>query len=57
MLNWSATAEQDRKMREAMGIGENEAVITMMAVGHLPEHFKVAVSPRRDISSILRVIG
>ena len=49
--------EQDLKMRQALGISDNEAVITMMAIGHIPKSVRVAMSPRRNAASIIRVIG
>jgi nitroreductase len=56
MLNWSVTCDQDQKMRRALGIPDHEAVITMMAVGHIPEILRVAASPRRPLSQVLEVI-
>lgn len=57
LLNWSASSDRDRRMRRAIGIPRNEAVITLMAVGRLPERFKVATSPRYPVESMLRTIG
>ena len=54
MLNWSTEREVDRDMRKAMGIPDHEAVITMMAVGHLPEAFSVARSQRRPLGEVAR---
>ncbi|MCC6984050.1 MAG: nitroreductase family protein [Bauldia sp.] len=52
MLNWSMEAAADKAMRREMGIPDCEAVITMMAVGHLKERFKVARSHRRPLHEI-----
>jgi nitroreductase len=52
MLNWSMEAAADRAMRKEMGIPDSEAVITMTAVGHLKERFKVARSHRRPLHEI-----
>lgn len=51
-LNWSVEADTDRRMRAACGIPDNEAVITMMAVGNLPDEIKVAYSTRIDTALI-----
>lgn len=57
MLNWSMEFHRDRDMRAALGLPEHEAVIMMMAVGHMPESFKVAYSPRRPLEAVAHVIG
>lgn len=53
MLNWSATAGRDRRMRAALGIPGHCAVITMMAVGRIPERLLVAASPRRPSDAFM----
>jgi len=52
-LNWSATKQQDQKLRAVVNINESEAVIMMIGVGHLKDHFKVAKSTRKDMSHFL----
>ena len=52
-LNWNVTREEDEPMRAAAGIPDNEVVITMLAVGHLPEQLRVAQSPRRPVEDVL----
>lgn len=52
-LNWSVERERDRAMRAHAGIPDNEAVIMMIAFGHVPERFLVAQSPRRPIDQVL----
>jgi nitroreductase len=54
MLNWSVDSATDAAMRAANSIPEHETIIMMMAVGHLPDRFKVAQSPRRPIEEVLR---
>ena len=56
MLNWSVRRETDRAMRTAAAIPDNEAVIMMMAVGHLPETLTVAASPRPPARELVRVV-
>jgi len=53
MLNWSVDAGTDAAMRRQNAIPEHETIIMMMAVGHLPEQFRVAQSPRRSTDEIL----
>jgi len=56
MLNWSVTAGRDKKMRRALGIPDNETVITMIGFGVPADSFKVAHSPRLRPDSRLRWI-
>ena len=53
-LNWSATCDRDVKLRSAVGIPDSEVVIMMIAVGHLPETFSVAQSPRKQLHEVVR---
>jgi nitroreductase len=53
-LNWSQTCDRDVAMRRAVGIPDNEVVIMMMALGHLPEKFPVAESSRKKLSEIVQ---
>ncbi|WP_198149651.1 nitroreductase family protein [Azoarcus sp. CIB] len=52
-LNWSVERQQDRRLKEAAGLGMGEEVIMLVAVGHLPEEFRVAQSPRRSLNEVL----
>ncbi len=52
-LNWNVTKSQDAPMRKGVGIPANEMVITMLAVGHIPDVLEVAESPRRPLSEVL----
>ena len=53
-LNWSQTCDRDMAMRRAAGIPDNEVVIMMMALGHLPHRFPVAESPRKKIAEVVQ---
>ena len=53
MLNWSVTKEIDQAMRACVDIPDNEAVITMMGVGHLKEVFRVPCSQRKPAELVL----
>ena len=56
MLNWSAPAARDRRMRRALGIPAWAGVITMMAVGHIPDRVRVAASPRRNVADFIEIL-
>lgn len=55
-LNWSATRAQDQQLRKTVPIPEEDVVIMMIAVGHLPETFRVAQSPRKPLDEVLVVL-
>jgi nitroreductase len=52
-LNWCATVERDRELKRIVRIPESEAVIMMIAVGHIAETLKVARSVRRSVEELL----
>jgi nitroreductase len=52
-LNWSATKRQDQKLRQVIAIEDSEAVIMMVAIGHLKNTFKVAKSARKPAEEFL----
>ncbi|MBV1883296.1 MAG: nitroreductase family protein [Pseudomonadales bacterium] len=52
-LNWSADKKQDQQLRMTTKIDDSEAVIMMIAVGHLKENFKVAMSTRKELSHFM----
>ena len=54
-LNLSFSAEQDKAMRNAAKIPDQESLILMLAVGHLPESLFVARSCRKPLNEILIV--
>ncbi|MGD1699299.1 nitroreductase family protein [Dapis sp. BLCC M229] len=55
-LNWSVKNKQDKELKMIAGIPDSDLVIMMIAVGHLPEEFKVAQSPRKPLKEVL-IIG
>lgn len=57
MLNWSVDASTDSAMRAVNAIPEHESIIMMMAVGHLPDRFRVTQSPRRPLDEVLSFDG
>lgn len=52
-LNWSVKLEKDRALRKEAEISDSEAIIMLIAVGHLPDTFSVASSPRRKTEEVL----
>jgi nitroreductase len=53
MLNWSVPRESDMKIRQLIGIPDNEVVAVLIACGMVPDKFKVALSPKlgdRDVT-------
>lgn len=52
-LNWSVTEDVDRKLRPHLKVTEHDVIITMLAVGHLPQRFRVAHSQRKPIDQAL----
>ena len=54
-LNWSKDRLTDREFRAAIGVPDSESIIMLIAVGHLPERFRVAQSPAKPLSEALIV--
>lgn len=54
-LNWSKEPEADRQMRAAAAIPSSEQIIMLIAVGTLPDEFKVARSYRPPVDRCLVV--
>jgi len=52
-LNWSVDWFTDRRLRKAIGLPPYERVIMLIAVGHLPERFKVARSARAPVDDLI----
>lgn len=52
-LNWSVEKDRDRAMRHAADIPEREAVMMMLAIGHVPDALRVAQSPRRPVTDVI----
>ncbi len=56
-LNWSASKERDLNLRSLIPISEEETVIFMIAVGHMPENFRVAHSQRKKTEDIVKILS
>ena len=55
-LNWSVEPEADIALRRVGGIPDDQLVIMLLAVGHLPERLRVAQSPRRPLDDVLKIL-
>ena len=51
-LNWCAELSAERKLRAVAEIPHHEAVIMMIAIGHLPESLDVAQSVRKPLDDV-----
>lgn len=56
-LNLSLQQENERAMRRAAAVPENQVLVLMIAVGQLPESLLVAQSSRKPLDEILIVHG
>lgn len=56
-LNWSVEKEVDQAFRRALGIPDNEIVITCMSAGHLKDAFRVPVSAHKPLDDVLVLNG
>ena len=57
ILNCSFDIEYDQKLRKLCGIKDSEVFITMIACGLPVDSFKVALSPRKDLSQTNCIIN
>jgi nitroreductase len=55
-LNWCTTKERDRQLKERTGIADSEAVIMMIAVGHIAEQLLVARSRRKSPDELMVIL-
>ena len=53
MLNWSEDCDKDQHLRGAFNIPDNEIIITLIGVGHIPEQVNVTASPAPDVDKVL----
>jgi nitroreductase len=56
-LNWSKEPDADRRLRAAAGLLPSEQIIMLVAVGTLPEEFRVARSYRPPVDQVLVMHG
>lgn len=56
ILNWSAEIDRDSKLRGVVNIPDSETVIALLSCGDTPDEFDVAMSPRKDVDKIFKVV-
>ena len=54
-LNWSASSNQDKLIRNIVPLNDSENIIALIAVGHYRSEFKVAQSSRKSTNEIVKV--
>lgn len=52
-LNWCAEPHRDKELKKLINANDCENIIMIVGIGHMPDVFKVAKSPRRDIKDIM----
>lgn len=52
-LNWSSDHKQDKKLREMLSLPDDEVVIMLLAVGHVPESYSIATSARLGVEQLM----
>lgn len=52
-LNWSVAKEKDHEFRKLIELPEEEVIIVLIAVGHIPEQLSVACSARKSLNDVL----
>lgn len=55
-LNWSRSVQDTNTLRRMIGLGDDEVVIMLLSVGHLPDEFVVPVSNRKHPLLVSRVV-
>lgn len=55
-LNWYATIDKDKQLRELIQVPENEVILGIIACGKPKDKVMLAKSKRRNVSSVLKFI-
>lgn len=53
ILNWSVLPRDDRELRRIANIPREETVVLIMALGKVPDNFRIAVSKRQPVEEYL----
>jgi nitroreductase len=56
-LNWSEDCDHDQAFRNEFNIPDNEVIITLIGVGHVPDTIAVAASPAPPTDNVLSEIS
>jgi len=54
-LNWSVTADLDMEIKKVAGIPASHVIVTLIAIGNIPDELLVAESPRLSLNDILYI--
>lgn len=54
-LNWSVTVNMDKKIKKVTGIPNSHVIVTLIAIGNIPDELKVAASPRLPLEEIVSI--
>jgi nitroreductase len=55
-LNWCTEAERDRQLRDIVPVKNSEEVLMVIAIGSIPDSFRVAKSPRKNICEVCSIV-
>lgn len=56
IFQWPKDQKKDQQAREILHIPDNEAVVTVLGIGHYKDEFQVLASARKDASDFIRYI-
>lgn len=56
ILNWSKSPEEDMALRKILPLLDSESVVAVIACGEASDEFDVAMSPRKALSDVFRVV-
>jgi len=55
-LNWSKPPKADRELKKILGIDRDRSIIFLLAVGEVPQQFRVAKSEKRPLAEMYTVV-
>ena len=56
-LNWAKRHAANTQLADAFGLPEQEAAIMFISVGQPKDHYTVAVSHRKPLEDVMRIVG
>ncbi len=56
-LNWCVDDARDKVFREELAVSDSSVIIALIAVGHYPDNFRVAVSPTKATTEAIVFCG
>lgn len=55
-LNMCSSAANDLKLRQSLAIRPHHSVVMMIAIGNMPDRFKITASPRRGADGVVTLL-